>query len=318
MALLFSVCLYTHNRAALLAQALDSLCNQTLPADQFEIIVVDNRSTDNTRQVVEGFCVRLPGLSYHYEERLGSASARNRAWREAKGVYIGFIDDDGKAPPDWLSVAAGVVCQQGPDLFGGPIYPIYDAPKPGWYKDEYGTFTVLGESRYLTSADEYLSGSNLFARRSLLDEVGGFEPAFGMKGRSIGYGEETVLIRRVRQRFPLSKLYYAADLVNYHLVRQEKMSFGWQLRHRFAQGRDSYHIFNDGADRISPVHILGFLALPFLICLEATLGVLLRDRRLYPDVQNYYYERLGGRIATLGKLYERLRSVLGAERYPDA
>ncbi len=91
-----------------------------------------------------------------------------------------------------------------------------------------------------------------FARRSLLDEVGGFEPAFGMKGRRIGYGEETVLIRRVRQQFPPSKLYYAADLYNYHLVRQEKMSFDWQLRHRFAQGRDSYHIFNDGAHRIFP------------------------------------------------------------------
>ncbi len=56
MALLFSVCLYTHNRAALLAQALESLCNQTLPPDQFEIIVVDNRSTDDTRRVVEDFC----------------------------------------------------------------------------------------------------------------------------------------------------------------------------------------------------------------------------------------------------------------------
>jgi glycosyltransferase involved in cell wall biosynthesis len=318
MTLLFSVCLYTHNRADLLAQALESISNQALPPDQFEIIVVDNHSTDGTRRVVEDYSRRFTNLSYHYEEQLGSASARNRGWREAKGEYIGFIDDDGKAPPEWLSVAARVVRQQGPDLFGGPIYPFYDMPKPGWFKDTYGTFTVLGESRYLTSADEYLSGSNLFARRSLLEEVGGFEPSFGMYGRRIGYGEETVLIRRVRQRFPAGKIYYAADLSNYHLVRQEKMSFNWQLRHRFAQGRDSYHIFNDGSHHISVRHILGFLALPFILCLEATLGVLLRDRRAYPYAQNYYYERLGGRIATLGKLYERLRSVLGAGRSLDA
>ncbi len=76
--------------------------------------------------------------------------------------FIGYMDDDGKAPPEWLSVAAGVVRQQDPDLFGGPIYPFYESPKPGWFKDDYGTFTVLGESRFLTSADEYLSGSNLF------------------------------------------------------------------------------------------------------------------------------------------------------------
>jgi len=314
MTLLFSICLYTHNRARLLAQVLESVCTQTLPADQFEIIVVDNRSTDNTHSIIEDYSRRFTNLRTIYEEQLGSAVARNRGWREASGDFVGFIDDDGKAPPEWLSVAARVIRDQAPDLFGGPIYPFFETSKPDWFKEAYGTFTVLGESRFLASADEYLSGSNLFVRRRLLDEIGGFEPSLGMKGRKIGYGEETVLIRRVRLRFPSCRIYYAADLFNYHLVRQEKMGFEWQLHQRFAQGRDSYHIFNDGVHRVAPRHVLGFLALPIIISLEATLGVLLRDRHAYPYTQNYYYERVFQRIATLGKIYERLRCVLGARR----
>jgi glycosyltransferase involved in cell wall biosynthesis len=317
MTLLFSVCLYTHNRASLLAQALDSISSQTLQPDQFEIIVVDNRSTDDTRQVVNGFNQRFSNLRYCFEEQLGSANARNRGWREATGEFVGYIDDDGKAPPEWLSVAAKVVQDQDPDLFGGPIYPFFDAPKPVWFKDAYGTFTVLGESRFLASADEYLSGSNLFARRGLLEELGGFESRFGMQGKTIGYGEETVLVRRVRQRIASPRIYYAADLNNYHLVRQEKMSLTWQLRQRIAQGRYNYHVFNDDAHHLAAPHVLGFLALPVLITVEASLGLLLRDRHTYPYAQNYYYERVFQRLITLGKLYERLRCVLGAGG-PDA
>jgi hypothetical protein len=92
------------------------------------------------------------------------------------------------------------------------------------------------------------------------------------------------------------------------------MRFRWQLRQRFAEGRDRYHIFKDGPDQLAPRHVIGLLALPVVIALEASLGLLVRDRRRFPYPQNYYYERVFQRIATLGKLYERLRCVLGSER----
>jgi len=317
MTLLFSICLYTHNRAQLLAQALESIGAQSLPQDQFEIIVVDNRSTDDTLQTVEAFARRYKNLRYCYEEHLGSANARNRGWREANGEVVGFIDDDGKAPPEWLSVAARVARERSPDLFGGPINPFYDAPKPDWFRDAYGILSPGGASRFLTSADEYLYGSNLFVRRSLLQGVGGFDEGLGMKGQKIGYGEETVLIRRVRQVFPASRLYYETDLMNYHLVRQEKLLFPWQIRRRFAEGRDGYHIFGNGAHRMTWRHALGVLALPVVITYEATLGVLLRNRQSFPYVQNYYYEHVLQRIATLGRLYERLRCTLRARSAAD-
>lgn len=317
MPLLFSICLYTHNRAQLLAQALESVCAQTLPADQFEIIVVDNRSTDDTRPVVEKFASRFKNLRYCYEEHLGSANARNRGWREARGQVIGFIDDDGKAPHEWLNVAARVVRTYSPDLFGGPIYPFYDAPKPDWFRDAYGTLTPSGPSRFLDSPDEYLYGSNLFVRRSLLQAVGGFDERLGMKGRKIGYGEETVLIRMVRQVFPASRLYFETDLMNYHLVRQEKLHFPWQFCRRFAEGRDGYHIFGNGVHGMTWRHAIGILALPVVIAFEASVGAVLRNRQAFPFAQNYYYERVLQRVATFGRLYERLRCTLNTRSTAD-
>jgi glucosyl-dolichyl phosphate glucuronosyltransferase len=148
---LISVCVYTHNRARLLPRVLESICAQTLPQSEFEVIVVDNRSTDDTCSVVEGFFRRILNLRYLYEEKIGSAVARNRCWREASGEQVAFIDDDGKAPPDWLRVAAKVIRELAPDLFGGPIYPFYEAPKPDWFRDDYGAYSLGLQARFLMS-----------------------------------------------------------------------------------------------------------------------------------------------------------------------
>jgi glycosyltransferase involved in cell wall biosynthesis len=280
-------------------------------------MVVDNCSTDDTRRVVENTAARLPNLHYCYEERRGSAIARNRGWQEAVGDIIAFMDDDAQARPDWLEAAARIIRDLSPDVFGGPIYPFYQSPKPDWFKDEYGAYVVGGEARWLTSPDEYLYGSNLFVQRTVLQAVGGFDERLGMKGGRIGYGEETALMRAARRLSPAAGIYYDPGLIVYHLVRPEKMHFAWQLRHRFAQGRDGYLTFTNGVHRMTPRHMLGLLALPVILILEATLGALLRDRRTYPYPQNFYYERVFQRIATLGKLYQRLLCALGAGRDGD-
>lgn len=312
MAPQISVCICTHNRAGLLQRALESLCVQKMPLEQFEVIVVDNCSTAETRVAVEEFAHRLPNLRYHYEPRLGVAHARNRGWVEARGPYIGYLDDDAVAPPEWLGIAAEVIQLHWPDLFGGPFLPIYDQPKPEWFKDAYGAFDLGQQARALGSHDEYLCASNLFARKGLLEQIGGFPPALGMRGKRIGYGEETAFIRKVRREKPEAVIFYEPRLAVKHLVRAEKYRLAWQIRNRFYQGRDGYLTLAEGEHRMTLRHVLGILALPFVTAFEATVGVLLRDRRAFPHVQNYYYERVLQRVATFGKLYERLRCVLRA------
>jgi glycosyltransferase involved in cell wall biosynthesis len=294
----------------LLQRALESLYVQRTPLEQFEVIIVDNGSTDETRLAVEGFARRLPNLRYHYEARLGVAHARNRGWLEARGLYVGYLDDDAVAPPEWLDIAAEVIRLHSPDLFGGPFLPIYDRPKPKWFKDAYGAFDLGQQARALESHDEYLCASNLFVRRELFEQIGGFPSALGMRGRRIGYGEETAFIRRVRQEGPEAVIFYEPRMAVKHLVRAEKYRLTWQVRNRFYQGRDGYLTFAEGEHRMTLRHLLGMLALPFVTAFEATVGVLLRDRRAFPHAQNYYYERVLQRAATFGKLYERLRCAL--------
>lgn len=100
-----SVVVCTFNRADILPLALQSLCEQTPHHDQTEIIVVDNNSPDNTRQVVDEFIEKYPNIRYCFEPIQGLSHARNRGWREARGEYVGYLDDDAKAPPEWLHSA---------------------------------------------------------------------------------------------------------------------------------------------------------------------------------------------------------------------
>ena len=109
----------------------------------------------------------------------GLSHARNRGWKEAKGKYVGYIDDDAKAPPQWVSVAQKVIENMKPAAFGGGYRAYYDSPKPNWWKDEYRSHIPGKEARILEE-DKYLSGGNLFFRLSLLQKLGGFDPNFGM------------------------------------------------------------------------------------------------------------------------------------------
>jgi glucosyl-dolichyl phosphate glucuronosyltransferase len=304
--MLISVVTYTHNRSNLLTSLLESIIDQSLDWEKYEAVVIDNCSTDQTKAVVEKFSRIHPQIRYIYEEKLGTSVARNRGWRESTGEYIGFIDDDGKASRDWLKNAADLIQEMAPDVFGGPVYPFYLTENPIWFKDEYAS-TVQGDLARPLQENEYLSGSNLFVKRTLLERMNGFVEFLGPHGRQLGYGEETEFVRRVRKEEPQAVVYYDPHLSNLHLWRPEKFKISWQIRSRFALGRGNYLALNDKINSFGLSHLIGFLAIPILLIYETSFGLVLRDRRRYPYPQNYYYEHVLKRIAQLGKLYERLR-----------
>jgi glycosyltransferase involved in cell wall biosynthesis len=123
-ALSISVIVCTHNRAAYLAKALQSLVSQTLDKDEFEVIVVDNASTDRTPHVFEETIFGGPAR-YIYEARLGLSWARNAGLRAVRGRYVAYQDDDAVACPDWLERAQETLEAFGPrlGLLGGRTTP---------------------------------------------------------------------------------------------------------------------------------------------------------------------------------------------------
>src|SRR5437773_274805 len=99
-----TIILCTYNRCESLAKSLTSIASLRMPESlEWEVLVVDNNSSDGTREVVGDFCRRYPGrFRYLFEPKQGLSSARNAGVVEARGDIVAFIDDDAIAQPTWL------------------------------------------------------------------------------------------------------------------------------------------------------------------------------------------------------------------------
>lgn len=308
-----SVVVCTYNRADLLREVLRDLCNQDYPKSQYEILVVDNNSIDNTRNIIEAFCKQYQNVRYILETHQGHTYARNRGWLEAKGSYVGYVDDDCQLPPQWVKVAEEVIKHIAPAAFGGPYFPLYKSPKPPWFKDRYASRYVsdnVGREARPLKQDEYLDGMNIFFRRSMLQELNGFKNNLGMSGKKIGYGDETELLMRIRKVMPTELIYYEPKLFVHHLVRPEKMTLCWIVRSFFADGQYYYRITHPEQPPIVGYRRLFRQTIDVLKNLgsKLILGLFKRDREQYPYLQNYFYECTSWYWHTLGKLYEQYQN----------
>lgn len=306
---MISVVVCTYNRAALLKYSLETLFRQTLPPRAYEIIVVDNNSTDNTKEVALSFANREPVLSYFHEASQGLSHARNRGWREAKGTYVGYFDDDSRAPGDWLRIATETIERQdSPHVFGGPYYPYYMGETPRWFREKYNSMSH-GQTARALGDREFLSGSNIFFRADVLREVGGFETNLGMLGYSLGFGEETRLIIEARQKIKGLRIFYEPRLFVTHLAAAYKMDWSWILKKAFVDGR-CYQRLQRMRENVSwPARTLSLMALVFwgtAFLVDASLGSILRSRRSYPYWQNYVFERSCRILRQVGRSYENI------------
>ena len=290
-----------------MAAALRSLCEQTLAPTSYEVIVVDNNSTDGTRQHIVGIGRQHSHVRYCFEAQQGLSHSRNTGFQAARGLYVAYIDDDCTVPQEWLDIAHQVIVHVAPAIFGGPYRPFYQSLKPRWYLDRYGTYDD-GPISQVLDEDHYLSGTNLFIRRSLLEQLGGFNTAVGMAGTRLGYGEETSLQRRVRNEHPHEMIYYEPRLKVSHLVRPEKMRLIWCAKQMFVSGRDWQRVVSDTATK--RIHTILSCLRAVRALLELTrsviLGLLGRDRIRYPYLENYLYEVVFVHLQTLGSTYEQI------------
>ncbi len=303
---IISVAICTFNRAELLATVLETACNQSLPQDEYEILVIDNNSTDATAEVVKRTMRTYSNVRYFVEVSQGLSHARNRGWQEARGEYVAYTDDDCKLPREWLAVAKEIIRKQNPEMFGGPYYAFYNSAKPLWFKDSYASSELSTES-VLLNGRKFLRGPNMFFRRDLLAKFNGFNTSLGMTGKTVAYGEDGELQRRIRNRMPEAKTYYTPELFVYHLVRPEKMTLSWEIRSAIGKGRSRYLEMKGAPGDVLPVVILKGLKILLLCCAQAAGGFLFRDRSRYPYYRSYLYEHIVWRLAGLGRLYEQLR-----------
>jgi glycosyltransferase involved in cell wall biosynthesis len=218
-----SAVICTHNRVGCLPRCIESLIGQGLEAERYEILVVDNGSTDGTRQVC-GRYERIPNFRYIHEPVPGLSQARNRGLREAAGDFIGYIDDDAEAEPQWLGNALlSFATDPPPDWVGGSVTLVWEEDPPSWLTDYY--YGALGwvdwgdDARVLDPASEWLVGCNSLFRRQTLEKFGGFDTRLGRKKELLLSGEEVQLHHKIRAAGG-TFYYHPAVHVRHHVSRE--------------------------------------------------------------------------------------------------
>jgi glycosyltransferase involved in cell wall biosynthesis len=225
----------------MLAQALESLIQQTLNKRIYEIIVVENVCTDNTNELVRELMAIHPecNITLIHEDVPGAGHARNKGLKYARGDIVAFMDDDAKAKTDWLETALRCFeeVEPKPIGIGGPIFPYYFPPKPAWFKDEYEIRTWGEQPRFLNRG-EMFSGSNMIFQKNVLEKFGGFDICVEIKGISLILGEECTAFEKMWNSLDEAcLLYYSPKLTVFHAVPNYKISVFYRLKRAFAMGQ---------------------------------------------------------------------------------
>lgn len=200
-----TVLIATYNRADLLARTLDTIALSQIDR-RWDLVVVDNNSSDHTRQVVERRVPSYPvPLRYIFEARQGKSIALNTALAQITAPVIAFTDDDVRVPPGWLNaLTAPLFARADIDYTGGPVRPMWERRKPRWLDetgDLGGTIAVKDhgpEPFIFEEAGRTPLGVNMCVRASLIERIGGFRADLGRSGASLLGQEQAEFFCRSR------------------------------------------------------------------------------------------------------------------------
>jgi len=211
-----SVIVCTYNRDKHIGRALDSLVKQDYDKNDYEIIVVDNNSTDQTPQIIDGFKEKHPeyNIVLAKETQQGLSYGRNKGIALARGNYLSYIDDDGIAKEDYISQIKQYT-EQYPDYFamGGKVLPTYETGKePAWmskYIERIISIVNLGnEVKELHKI--YPVGCNMIFKKEIFEHVGGFNTELKLRS------DDKYIFLKIREKG--YKVLYLPKVVVWHFI----------------------------------------------------------------------------------------------------
>lgn len=218
-----SLVICTYNRCQYLPQSLESVSLQSFSKEKFELIVVDNASTDRTGPIVKEFIQQHPSLNvrYVFEANKGLSFARNRGANEAVSDIVAYIDDDVILFPDYLEKlneffkkyphAAGA---------GGRVIPKYEQQEPVWMskylKGFVGEVYHGNEVKKFAGKMKYPAGANMIYRKSILEKAGGFNNQLQFRS------DDKYIYYKIHQF--TDEVYFLPDVVLYHYIDSARLS----------------------------------------------------------------------------------------------
>jgi glycosyltransferase involved in cell wall biosynthesis len=227
---MISAVICTYNRERYLYNVLHSVAEGSLPPSEYEIVLVNNNSTDGTESEVRRFQTDHPEVQLRYcvETQQGLSYARNCGIREAQGDIIVYIDDDALVNKEYLATYADFFARSPQAVAaGGPILPQYDGcEEPQWmshYTRQLITGKLyLGDREREFPGEAFPGGGNAAYRKSVFETVGLFNVELGRKGNSLIGAEEKDLFDKMTARG--MKFYYLPTAILYHLIPSHKLT----------------------------------------------------------------------------------------------
>lgn len=300
-----TVILCTYNRCQVLPTALESVAASVLPPSvEWEVLVIDNNSRDQTREVVEDFCRRYPGrFRYVFEGQPGKSNALNTGVREAQGEILVFVDDDVTVDPEWLRNLTANIADSRWAGAGGRTIPARPYSPPEWLSSEepvqwqgvLGGMFDLGDKPCELRKEPY--GTNMAFRKEMFEKYGNFRVDLGPRPGDLIRNEDTEFGRRLlaggeRLRYePLAVVYYEIQ----ESRAQKDYFLAWWFDHGRALAREEARPRSTGGTLWDYCEMLAILG--------AKLGVrTLRWMRASSPHRKFYYKC---RIwMTLGQILE--------------
>ena len=246
MSIKYSIIIPTHNRAEILQRSLQCICELENPDEDWEVLVLNNNSTDKTEGIVNSYRKRLPNLRYFCTTNQGLHVGRNVGCEKSRGKILCYIDDDSFVSKGWLKGIENAFQDSEVVLVGGPCLPEYEVKTPGWLSKMWSVTAEEGRSLgYLSLIDVgneqkwmspyYVYGCNFSIRKDILVEIGGFHPD-GMPKKLIrfrGDGESFVSKRLIESGY---KAVYSPSAKIHHLVPASRMTTDYFCHRAYIQG----------------------------------------------------------------------------------
>jgi len=231
METVFSVIVCTYNGSERIIRTLDALVDQDFSKDHFEMIIVDNNSSDHTSEVIQRYMKNYPHqrIRYCFEEEQGQSFARNKGIKEAIGEILAFTDDDGLPERNWLSELLKIYQKEKKvGCVGGRV--ILDLPPdlPNWYNEELGRFYLAGFDLKVNQPMEvdhvysFPFGVNISFLKEAILEVGLFDSNLGKVGKKTLTGDETDRCLALYQKN--WRIFYHPTAIVHHVISPERIS----------------------------------------------------------------------------------------------
>jgi len=228
----------THNREEHFGNAVHSLMNQNINQFEYEVIIVDNASTDNTWESLKREFGHVPNVRCLFEPGLGLSRARNRGWLSASGQYIAFLDDDALACKNWLKNLCTALDDPEVGAAGGPIYPLYETAVPKWFNESLLPLYSCrdwGKCIIDLIPGQFFYGTNMAIKRDILELVGGFRADLGRRGTVLLSDEELAVFEEIEERG--YKKRYVPECIVHHVIGSERLTMKWLMRRFYWLGR---------------------------------------------------------------------------------